>query len=381
MKNLIILQFMAILLCCHGAFAQSINFQSATPAYPVGGLSHTFTSANTPVSINISGNTNRFGGPGGTPRATSTGLYLYTNYPNTSESVTITISFATTVLGLSFNIYDIDQGASNGDGTFNNVDKVTVSAVTAKGVALTPVIGTNGNTSVVGNTITGTASANGTFNTIQLAGPVSSVTITYGNAANAQADPTPQTITIGDLTWGALPVELIGFTGKATKNQIELQWATAQEMNTHEFVVERSSNVLDFAEIGKKEAIGTPEQRINYSFTDAQPLKCINYYRLKQIDFNGSTQVFRPISVMIEPEFNLKIFPNPSDGEYVFIENFPPEADIRLTDLLGIERIFSKTMLGNLLQIQPLEVLNSGLYFLHFREENNVICLPFLVTK
>ncbi len=381
MKNLIILQFMAVLLCCHGAFAQSINFQSATPAYPIGGLSHTFTSANTPVSINISGNTNRFGGPGGTPRATSTGLYLYTNYSNTSESVTVTISFATTVLGLSFNIFDIDQGASNGDGTFNNVDKVTVSAVTAKGMALTPVIGTNGNTSVVGNTITGTASANGTFNTIQLAGPVSSVTITYGNAANAQADPTPQTITIGDLTWGALPVELICFRGKVAENQVELQWATAQEMNTQEFVVERSSNVLDFEKIGKKEANGASEQRTNYSFIDIHPLKGINYYRLKQIDFNGSTHIFRPISVMIEPEFDLKIFPNPSDGESIFVEGFPPEAEIQLTDILGIKRSISTTMLGNRLQIQSLEVLNSGLYFLHFREENNVICLPFLVSK
>ena len=62
---------------------------------------------------------------------------------------------------------------------------------------------------------------------------------------------------------------------------MDLTWATASEKNSSHFIGERSSDNLDFVSIGRVAAANNSQYRIDYAFTDPQPMGGVNYYRLK----------------------------------------------------------------------------------------------------
>lgn len=84
-----------------------------------------------------------------------------------------------------------------------------------------------------------------------------------------------------------LPVSLISFNAKKLSEKINLVWSTATEINNSHFELERSVNGQEFSTIATVQGAGNSNQVLNYSVTDEQPAKGINYYRLKQTDFNG----------------------------------------------------------------------------------------------
>jgi hypothetical protein len=92
---------------------------------------------------------------------------------------------------------------------------------------------------------------------------------------------------------GVLPVELLFFDAEAEGNTARLRWATAMERQNAFFVVERGSERLDFREIGRVAGAGYANQMTAYTYTDMQPLPGLNYYRLRQVDFDG-TQTYSP---------------------------------------------------------------------------------------
>ena len=85
----------------------------------------------------------------------------------------------------------------------------------------------------------------------------------------------------------SLPVELISFTAKLINKTVELNWQTAQEMNTSLFVIERSNDGLQFNFLKQINAAGNSLTIRNYKAIDAQPLTNNSFYRLKQIDLDG----------------------------------------------------------------------------------------------
>lgn len=85
-----------------------------------------------------------------------------------------------------------------------------------------------------------------------------------------------------------LPVEFISFTGKKNSSDIELKWITASETNNDYFQVERSTDGIIFNKIGSVTGAGNSNEPLAYKFSDAEPDGVINYYRLKQVDFDGA---------------------------------------------------------------------------------------------
>jgi hypothetical protein len=86
-----------------------------------------------------------------------------------------------------------------------------------------------------------------------------------------------------------LPVELTSFTASAGKGNVVLKWNTATELNNMGFDVERSGNKIDWAKIGFIQGNGNSNSTKNYSFEDKSVSKAGKYYyRLKQVDNNGS---------------------------------------------------------------------------------------------
>jgi hypothetical protein len=103
-----------------------------------------------------------------------------------------------------------------------------------------------------------------------------------------------------NLSIVSLPVTLTAFTANRTGAESVLQWQTAMEENTRDFIIERSADGKTYAGIGTIAAAGNSSTPRDYSFTDPQPEKNSNFYRLKQVDLDGNF-VYSPIRVVNFP--------------------------------------------------------------------------------
>lgn len=122
-----------------------------------------------------------------------------------------------------------------------------------------------------------------------------------------------------------LPIELLKFDGNYNGNTVRLNWSTASEINNDYFVVERSSSekadVEKWLEIGHIDANGKSNDILNYNFNDNNPNNSVNvnYYRLKQVDYNGEYSYSNIIPISIENNGAVNVFPNPSKNGIFYI--------------------------------------------------------------
>ncbi len=111
-----------------------------------------------------------------------------------------------------------------------------------------------------------------------------------------------------------IPVELTSFLAEQSTNGILLKWTTASEINNSGFVIERLSSDL-WVNIGFVSGNGTTTSSNQYSFIDKSPLSGVSYYRLKQMDFDGSFTYSNEIEITfngVVSDFLLEQnFPNP----------------------------------------------------------------------
>ncbi|MDV6223939.1 LamG-like jellyroll fold domain-containing protein [Flavitalea sp. BT771] len=83
-----------------------------------------------------------------------------------------------------------------------------------------------------------------------------------------------------------LPVTITRFTVAKQGNSALLQWQTAQEENTKDFIIQRSANGIDYTDIGSTPAAGNSHGLLTYAFLDNDPVEGRNYYRLKERDLD-----------------------------------------------------------------------------------------------
>lgn len=114
------------------------------------------------------------------------------------------------------------------------------------------------------------ASNNGTLSNFQLTGTSSNYNLH-----------TLSTVSI------PLPVTLVKFTAQRDGSEGLLQWQTAQEENSRDFTIERSTDGKTYTSIGVVAAAGKSSTPLNYTFNDLAPANSINYYRLKQSDLDS----------------------------------------------------------------------------------------------
>ncbi len=139
-----------------------------------------------------------------------------------------------------------------------------------------------------------------------------------------------------------VPVELTSFTVTANKDEVALEWQTATEKNNSGFEVQRSKDRNEYGKIGFVEGNGTTTEIHKYSFKDIKPPTAKLYYRLKQIDFNGSANYSNVIEVdpSLPTIFSLsQNYPNPFNPSTTIKYGLPFVSDVRITiyNLLGQE--------------------------------------------
>jgi hypothetical protein len=119
-----------------------------------------------------------------------------------------------------------------------------------------------------------------------------------------------------DIT--VLPVTLVSFTGSLIDDYVQLNWETASEFNNDFFQVEKSQDGRNFFPIGVVPGAGTTTVPQFYDLVDPSPYIGDNYYRLKQVDFDGSFEYSRTIVVNVGGPVSkngfIGVYPNPTEG-------------------------------------------------------------------
>lgn len=119
----------------------------------------------------------------------------------------------------------------------------------------------------------------------------------------------------------ALPIELISFDAKYVDNYAVLKWVTAAEYNNDRFEVYKSDHTMNFHKIGEVKGAGNSSQMLNYSMKDRDMNSGISYYRIKQIDYDGSGTFSGVVAITIEGIMkNVNCYPNPSNGQNLKID-------------------------------------------------------------
>ena len=104
---------------------------------------------------------------------------------------------------------------------------------------------------------------------------------------------------IGSNSGGALPISLVSFEGELNKDSsVDLNWVVASQINNDYFIVEHSIDGYVWSEIDNLTGEGTTMETITYNSTHQTPSNGCNYYRLTQVDYDGQSETFTPISVI-----------------------------------------------------------------------------------
>ncbi|MHA4737805.1 T9SS type A sorting domain-containing protein [Dyadobacter sp. MSC1_007] len=172
-----------------------------------------------------------------------------------------------------------------------------------------------------------------------------------------------------------LPVELAKFEGNLLDNAITLSWTTTEEAGSSHFNVERSSDLLEFSILGRVNAKGNSGNTVHYNFVDRQPLSGNNYYRLRMVDLDGSSEKSRIISVAnYANSVAFELLGNPVvNKEIKFILKNDNPGNIRLSDMAGRSIGFSLNRSGNTFTLTPKGIVPTGLYLLSLEKGKSAI--------
>jgi hypothetical protein len=140
---------------------------------------------------------------------------------------------------------------------------------------------------------------------------------------------------------------MLSFNAKPQNQTIKLDWTTASERNNAYFDLQRSANGRDWTSIGTIKGSGTTASKQKYNFTDETPLRTVNYYRVKQVDFDGKSELSSTVAVnMSSAGKGFSVYPNPvSDKLNVLSYSLDTEGSVQIFDMKGT--LIKTTQLAN----------------------------------
>ncbi|NVO85286.1 T9SS type A sorting domain-containing protein [Hymenobacter terrestris] len=142
---------------------------------------------------------------------------------------------------------------------------------------------------------------------------------------------------------------------------MKLDWATATELNNDYFEVQRSASGQTFAPISQVPGSGTTSSGATYSFTDPAPLAGSSYYRLRQVDRDGS-EAFSAVVVVTGPQqLEALIYPNPGATTITLPTGTGQPVDYRVYTATGRTVLAGRMAGGTSFDVQQIP---AGLYLI-----------------
>jgi trimeric autotransporter adhesin len=170
---------------------------------------------------------------------------------------------------------------------------------------------------------------------------------------------------------GSLPVKMTAFSGTKDNGTAVIKWTTVTELNNDHFDIQRSADGITYQTIGTVAGAMNSYRSLAYSFIDETPNKGINYYRLNQIDRDGTSTLSNVISLNFAKEIQattISAWPIPAN-DYITLElnnEFTTTAHIVIRDVIG-KVIYEETILADEAGYNhpiSLENFQSGVYFM-----------------
>ncbi len=263
------------------------------------------------------------------------------------------------------------------------------NVLTFTGISLVGTISANmnvvSNTSVSGEitvTATGTAAISGAGTLLNLIADYTGVGFTdlmWSGFTFNQGQPLANSVNGSIIINGAVPVELTSFTASVFSNNVTLAWTTASEIENFGFDLERSANQEDYFKIGFLQGKSTTNIPQRYEFEDKGLQPGIYYYRLKQVDLDGTFEYSNVLTVEVTPPEDFSIgqnYPNPFNPTTTFRYELPEQATVRfqIYNTLGqkVRTLVNQELTAGIHTIEwnglgdKDEPVNSGVYFYRF---------------
>jgi hypothetical protein len=191
-----------------------------------------------------------------------------------------------------------------------------------------------------------------------------------------------------------VPVELVSFTAENSDDEVVLKWQTATETNNSGFEIQRSrkskvKSQTDWISITFMDGIGTTTERTDYIYKDKVKESGIYYYRLKQIDFDGSFGYSQTVEVNISSPKDFVLYqnyPNPFNPSTTIKFSLPIKGNIKLEvyNSVGqlIETILDKPMEAGYHELDfDGSGYSSGIYFYRLATETYSSAKKFILLK
>ncbi len=177
-----------------------------------------------------------------------------------------------------------------------------------------------------------------------------------------------------------LPVELIDFSARTMESEVKLAWVTATETNNDFFSLERSLDGRTFEKIASITGSGNTNEISKYFYIDENPENGLNYYRLKQTDFDGQFSYSEIESVEFRDNKTIKIYPTLVDDIITVETDADADTELNLVvrDLAGrVFNSFDMQEKGNKMEIS-LSGLLPGNYFITIYNDQNIETFKFI---
>jgi hypothetical protein len=163
-----------------------------------------------------------------------------------------------------------------------------------------------------------------------------------------------------------LSVDFLDFNLRQLETEhVLLTWSTESEVNNNRFEIERSIDSRFWEKIGQVEPANQIGRSHNYAFTDIHPSKGMNYYRLRQVDHDGSDTYSWIESINMESGNKTGVYPNPA-SDRIYFDQIPEGSMINIFDAKGqlINKLDSMEIKGQL----DISSFVSGVYLIQIND-------------
>ena len=182
---------------------------------------------------------------------------------------------------------------------------------------------------------------------------------------------------VGFAPLNPLPISLLTFDAKYNGKNVDLTWITTSEVNNDFFTVEKSYDLKNYETVGSVRGNGNSSITIKYDLIDNNPQGGITYYRLKQTDYDGNFEYFKPVSVFIKSvSDDFTIHPNPTKGVSAisFSSVYEGNQTVYIFDVTGrkiYEKQFEMVKGTNKVSLDT-QVLSKGMYFIRLANRDDI---------